>query len=419
MSTTYSVVGGDTFELIARKQFGTEQGAGAIASANPGVLQPLLPGTTLNIPKFRLFDLLDTPPTILQDAPQVTPAEDEDEVAITIGGTRFRFWSAVKITRAIDNLDTVEFAAPFEPDLPNFREAFRPFSYQDLGVSVGGQQLFTGTLVGVDPDVGTDATLVDVSGYSLPGVLADCTAPASAYPIEFNDLALPEIARKLLEPFGLSTEFFDVGAPFDRVALAPGSAILPFLAGLAKQRNLVISSTTAGDLRFWRSAPTGPPVARLQQSLAPVNKVTPFFAPQEYFSHITGLEQIVIGEYGSQFTVQNPRLQGVLRPTSFKTRDTATGDVKATVEAAAGRMFGNAVAYSVEVATWRDPQGQLWEPNTNVDLLAPGAMVYSFYTFEVRSVTFNATDKSRTATLDLVIPGSFGGELPGSLPWDE
>ena len=108
----------------------------------------------------------------------------------------------------------------------------------------------------------------------------------------------------------------------------------------------------------------------------------------------------------------------MLRPTSFKTRDTATGDVRATVEAAAGRMFGNAIAYSVEVATWRDPQGELWAPNTNIDLRAPGVMVYEFYTFELRSVAFNVTDRKRTATLELVLPGSFGGDLPEGLPWD-
>lgn len=419
MSTTYKIVGGDTFELIARRQYGTEQGAGAIARANPGVLQPLLPGTEITLPPFRLFALQDTPPLILQDTAPVASADNPDEVAISIAGERFRFWRAVRITRAIDNLDAVEFSAPFEPDLPKFRDAFRPFSFRALDITVGGVPLFTGTLVGADPTVGDDATIVDVSGYSLPGVLADCTPPASAYPIEFNEVTLPEITRKLLEPFGIDTEFHDVGAPFDRVALAPGSKILPFLAGLAKQRNLVISSTPAGALRFWRSAPAGPPVARLQQGLAPVDKVTPFFQPQNYFSHVTGLEQIVVGEYGSQFTVRNPRLSGVLRPTSFKTRDTATGDVKATVEAAAGRMFGNAIAYAVDVATWRDPQGNLWEPNTNIELLAPGAMVYTSYLFEIRAVAFNATDKSRTATLELVIPGSFSGDLPGSMPWDE
>jgi prophage tail gpP-like protein len=406
----YKVVAGDTFALIARKQYGTGQDASRLAAANPGVAEPLTPGVLLATPAL---------PGAPQSRPQTAPTVDEDEVAISINGTRFRFWGAARVTRAIDNLDTVEFSAPFEPDLPDFREAFRPFSYQPLDVTVGGEQLFTGTLVAVDPAIEEGGVTLSVSGYSLPGVMADCTAPASAYPIEFNGQTLPDIAAKLAEPFGITVEFqAEAGAPFERVALAPGAKVLPFLADLAKQRNLVISSTEAGALLFWQSSAQGDPVARLQQGSAPVESVEPFFNPQDYYSHVTGIEQVVVGVYGSQFTVKNARLAGITRPVSFKTKDTASGDVKGTVEAAAGRMFGNAVAYSIAVATWRDAAGVLWAPNTLITLLAPGAMVYAEYTFEIRSVAFNVDEDTRTAVLDVVLPGSFSGSLPETLPWE-
>lgn len=425
MGFGYTVREGDTFATIARNQFGTEELASYVARGNPGVSEPLQVGTNIAIPLAPLAE--DFPqaipaavvPPVPPDVPQATPAASSDEVAIKINGKRFRFWTAVRITRAIDNLDTVEFGAPFEPDLPNFREAFRPFSYQDLEITVGGDRLFVGTLIGADPVVGDADTTVSASGYSLPGVMADCTMPASAYPIEFNEVALPAIAAKLAEPFGITVLFQgDAGAPFERVALAPGSTVLPFLVGLAKQRNFVVSSTPAGSLLFWRSAEPGEPVARLEQGQAPVDSVTPSFRPQDYFSHVTGIEQIIVGLYGSQFTVKNPQLEGVIRPTSFKTKDTAPGDVKATVEAATGRMFGNTIAYSIVVATWRDPQGKLWEPNTTITLLAPGVMVYTEYTFEIRSIVFDTDDEIRIATLNVVIPGSFSGTLPETLPWD-
>jgi prophage tail gpP-like protein len=38
-------------------------------------------------------------------------------------------------------------------------------------------------------------------------------------------------------------------------------------------------------------------------------------------------------------------------------------------------MFGNMAAYTLTVASWRDDAGKLWEPNTTVTLIAPGAMV--------------------------------------------
>lgn len=411
MSTTFKVQAGDTFESIARKKYGTEKEADRIARANPGVSEPLTAGTTLTVPT-----LPDAPQDNLSNAPAAT----DDEVAILIDGQRFRFWDRVRVTRSIDTMDTVEFGAPFDADAPGFRETFRPFSFKPVVITVGGTPLFTGTMVAVSPAVENSQKIVSVSGYSLPGVLNDCTSPASTYPLEFDNQGLREISAALASPFGIAVEFqADQGAVFERVASEPGKKVLAFLTELAKQRNLVISSTTRGKLLFSQSIESGTPVARLQQGSAPVMAVTPFFSPQEYYSHITGIEPVIVGLAGSQFTVKNPRLQGVTRPITFNAPDTLDADVKAAVESKAGRMFGNMASYSVRVATWRDPQGNLWEPNTIVKLLAPEAMIYNEYTFVIRSVEFEREGRKETATLNLVIPGSFSGKVPESLPWED
>ena len=94
------------------------------------------------------------------------------------------------------------------------------------------------------------------------------------------------------------------------------------------------------------------------------------------------------------------------------------GDVKAAVEAKAGRMYGDSVSYSVTVSTWRDVSGNLWKPNTRIKLKAPQVMIYSDYTFLIKNVTFFKNDSTETALLDLVLPGSFAGLIPESLPWD-
>jgi prophage tail gpP-like protein len=82
-------------------------------------------------------------------------------------------------------------------------------------------------------------------------------------------------------------------------------------------------------------------------------------------------------------------------------------------------MFANAAAYTVDVATWRDPKGSLWKPNTTLTLFAPDAMVYSEYELLVRTVTLKQSKESTTATLGLVLPGVFSGEIPTALPWND
>lgn len=410
MSTTYNVIAGDTFDSIARKTYGSEKDADLIRRSNPGIAEPLSAGTVLTVPSL---------PGAPQNVPVQAPADTEDEVAILIDGKRFRFWDKVRITRSIDTMDTVEFGAPFDADAPGFRDTFRPFSFKTVVITVGGTPLFTGTMVAVNPVIENAQKIISVSGYSLPGVLNDCTAPASSFPLEYDNQGLRDIATTLAAPFGISVDFqADQGAVFERVASEPGKKVLAFLTELAKQRNLIISSSPRGKLVFLQSIESGQPVARLQQGIAPVLSVTPFFSPQEYYSHITGIEPVVVGLAGSQFTVKNPRLLGVTRPLTFNAPDTLDADVKSAVEAKAGRMYGSMASYSVRVATWRDPNGNLWEPNTLIKLSAPDAMIYNEYEFVIRSVEFNRERAVETATLNLVIPGSFSGKIPEALPWD-
>lgn len=412
MSTIYKVIAGDTLENIARKVYGIEQYATNILKSNPGLTEDLTPGIDLIIPKVPQRGV----PAML---PQVASARPE-EVAILIEGKRFRFWTQVRITRAIDTVDTIEFSAPFDPQSAEFRNLFRPFSFKDIGVTVGGKTLFTGTMVGVVPEISGQGKTIQVSGYSTPGVLNDCTASANAYPLEYNGQTLEEIAKAIIEPFGVTVVLAaPVGAVFKRVAAEVGDTILEFLSELAKQRNLILSSSPAGELLIQQSITAGSPVAKLKQGDSPVLNITPLFSPQEYYSHITGIEPVVIGLKGSQFTVKNPRLVGALRPHTFTARDTEAGTLKDAVEAKAGRMFGNMVSYSVQVATWRDPSGALWEPNTLVTLLAEGAMVYTEYVLLIRSIIFERDEGTTTAVLDLVIPESFNVKIPEVLPWDE
>lgn len=410
MSTTSEVQRGDTFASLARRVYGTETDESRIRRANPGVSEPLVPGTTVATPPA---------PAAPRDQPQRAPAQTENEVAVLIDGSRFRFWDSVRITRSIDAMDTVEFGAPFDPNAPGMRETFRPFSYKSLDINVGGAPLFTGTLIGIDPVLSQNSTTIAASGYSLPGVLNDCTPPPSSFPLEFNGQDLRGIAGSIAGDFGLAVEFPDGAGPvFERVACDPGQKALAFLIDLAKQRNFIVRSSPAGALVFFQPGQAGVPVARLRQGASPVLSVTPRFNPQQYHSHVTGIEPVTVGTGGGQYTVRNPRLQGVIRPITFTAQDTEGGDVTAAVEAKAGRMFGSMASYSVEVSTWRDTNGDLWEPNTTVTLEAPDAMVYSEYSFTVRSVAFDHDGTQETATLDLVIPGSFSGQQPEALPWE-
>jgi len=407
----YNTIVGDTYELIARKVYGFERDANLIRSANPGVIEPLVAGVQLIIPEQQ-----DTPSNVQQS----TRAANNSEVAILIDGTRVRFWKDLRITRALDAMDIVEFSAPFDSKNSNFRSTFRPMSYRVVTITIGGVVLFTGRMVSVVPVVDDKNKNVSVSCYSLPGILNDTAMPASSYPVSYDDLNLKEIAINLCKPFGISVEFTGpIGAKFERVAIKSNETVLSFLIELSKQRNLIISSTPSGKLLFHQSINAGASIEILRQGQPPFQSVTPLFSPQSYYSHITGIKPTATGQEGSQITVKNPLLGDVLRVMTFDVNDTPDGAVKSAVEAKMGRMFGNVVSYNVSVPTWHTKSGNLWEPNKTIILNAPDAMIYNDYEFVIRNVSFTNNDTSLSAIMNVVIPGAFAGKIPDSLPWDE
>jgi prophage tail gpP-like protein len=349
------------------------------------------------------------------------PAQDAlEDVSLEIEQEVFRFWTKVRVKRSMDTFSTAEFSAPFEASRKEFREIFRPFKFQSVVIKEGDNRLFTGRVVGINPSVAPDRKEVTVTAYALPAVLHDCTAPASLLPLEFKKLKLQAIAGILCAPFGVNVDFRgEDGAAFDKVKLDASKKLFEFLKDLAEHRNFIFTDNTIGDLLCWRSVKPGTPVARLRDDEQPVTKVEPSYNPQDYFSEITGFAPAKRGRKGSKFTEKNKWLPNVLRPFCFHPDKIEKGDLPGTVRMKLARMFADMVSFDIDVATWKQPDGEVWRPNTTVTLLAPDAMVYRETELLVRDVETVIEKDSRSAQLNLVLPGVFDAEIPETLPWDE
>lgn len=401
--TNYLTQVGDTLEDVSRSRFGTEGAADLIRKANPGVPSTLAEGLSLIIPEI---------------LPIRSPLNaDNEQLSVAIGGQFFEGWTEVAFTRSMDSFGSFDLLTAWDPDNAAFRELFRPFSYQRVTIFEGDTLLYTGTMLSPTPEQTAGSRIVRVTGYSLPGVLNDCTAPIGALPLERNDMNMRQIADELLTPFGLAVQFdTDAGPAFEREAMKPTQTVLRYLVGLAQQRQLLITDTPDGACLFQTETPAGRPVAVLADGDPGVDRIAPNFRPQQYYSHVTGQSPTAFAvpkaDPGGQFTAPNRRLPDVLRPLTFQPADTNVGDAKTAAEAKIGRMFANAVAYSAVVPDWVTPGGELWEPNTTMKLHAPGAMIYDPFEFLIRSVSYHRTRSAKVATLDLVLPGSFRGEVP-------
>jgi prophage tail gpP-like protein len=272
----------------------------------------------------------------------------------------------------------------------------------------------------VAPTVDAGMASIAVTVYSLAYDLTEVCAPVELLPLEFSGFDIKQITDRLVYPSAGVSAVFDgpAGAKFAKIRCEPDGVIHPFLVELALQRGYVLSDLPNGDLLFRSEAPTGTPVARL--SGQPLGRVSVTFEPGSWFSRITGRASQKAGRSGSQFSQLNLLYRAEnQRNYTLSVSDTESADVPKAVKAAVGRMVATVASYTIEdLPGWRDPKGALWRPNTTVTLLAPEAMVYKETELLIRAVKLHQSSEIETATLSLVLPGTFGGQLPKELPWD-
>jgi prophage tail gpP-like protein len=350
-----------------------------------------------------------------------------EAVAITLdNGQRFGDWSGIELQLGLDSYSALSLSGPFEHEREEVRRAFQPLLFPQVSVTIGDQLMMTGRVKDVSPTVDAGSATLAVTVYSLAYDLTEVCPPPELLPLAFDGLDLRQIAQRLVTPtLGILPVFESTavrlglpGAVFAQVRCEPDGVIHPFLVELALQRGLVLSDLPGGDLVFRSEAPRGDPVARLEGQ--PLGRVSVAFAPGSWFSRITGRASQKSGRSGSRYSQRNPLYRGS-NPRDFTASvgDTESADVPKAVSAMMGRMVASVVSYAVEdLPGWRDPEGRLWRPNSTVTLVAPEAMVYRETELLIRAVSFRQTADSETATLHLVLPGTFGGELPTEFPWD-
>lgn len=335
-------------------------------------------------------------------------------------GRRFGEWSEVELQLGIDSYTACSLSGPWDPERTDMRAAFEPLAFPTVTVTVNDELMLTGRVKDVAPSVDASQASVGITVYSTAHELTEVCAPPELLPLEFNGLNLKQIAQRLAgSTFSLAVNLDGPpGAVFTRCRCEPDGELHAFLTELALQRGFVVTDTPSGDLLFRSEAPTGAPVARLQGQ--PLGKVSAQFQPSRWFSHVTGRACKRAGTNGSSFTELNRLFRSFWpRHTAASVGDTGSADVPRAAKAMVGRMVASVATYTVEdLPTWRDPSGKLWRPNTTLTLLAPGAMIYHETELLIRAVKLKQTGDSETATLELVLPGSFGGAFPKRLPWD-
>jgi prophage tail gpP-like protein len=413
---TYVTNSDGDVEEIASQAYGDPSQAAIIQSANALKTNRVKKGTLLIIP--------GNPP------PSRLTGKQSDDLTILIDGLEVPMLSA-RIIRTMDTgADgwTGRFAwTPGEnPALDN---ATRPYGYTRSAAYIGNELMVGGCLYTVEPEMTDDSMTKGLTGYSFT---ADAIDSHVQPPYEYSNVSLKQLADALLPPLGIKAVFQDqpIGGTFSRVKAAESDSVFAFLAKLATQRSLLVSSTPQGDILFLRARTTGKPVGVLTEDQP---MVTGWKA--RYDGRLRFYAYKCIRAAGYHGTVVAPIISAGGAPTrpgpvtaieydphvprsrflTFQADGATAGSIQDIARWKRNRQFVEALTQEYPVSSWYAPDGSLWRENTLVTVVSPTLGVPKGFTFCIRAVEYILEPDRRTAVLSLVPPEAYSGKDIGEV----
>lgn len=175
---------------------------------------------------------------------------------LKIAGNTIDKYNDVTVNLKYDSIaSTFGFKVYFDPDNSVHKTLFKPGMYHRCEIRHGDVLLLTGTaLIGSFEDSEVQS-LVNISGYSLTGILEDC--PVVTTPLENNGLTFKEIAEKITAHYGISVIVDKEVATICNTVIAKSlpnqdQSVRSYLDDISKQLNIVLSHTPEGNLLLTR-----------------------------------------------------------------------------------------------------------------------------------------------------------------------
>ena len=424
MSVAHKVISGDTLGSISIRYLGTASKWRNIVTANPQLSgrRTAVDGSPLIFPD----DILAIPEENKTEAPAapqtktIELSDSEKDISIVVDGYKFLGFTGYELNLNYDSFDSFSFSAPFDIASQEIAEALAPFTFKDCEVYYNGELILKGTLLTPDPEVVKDAKEITLQGYPLCGILNDCTIPLAQYPSEYSGLTLDEIAGPIGDAFGIKVLLNgDAGGAFEKVSIEPTEKIIDFLVKLSKQRNLLFNNDESGRLVFFSPKQDGV-FASFEEGKPPLISLKPKFKAQSFYSHIIGFSKADADHDCEQYIYENKFLtkKGIVRCNTIIVDDAEAGNLEASVKSYAGRMFAECVSYELECEDHVNSDKKVFKKGMTVCVKAPGAMIRKETNFIARNISLKRNTKGKTATMSLVLPGSYTGEIPEALPWE-
>jgi prophage tail gpP-like protein len=402
----YTVVSGDSLSAISAKAYGSFDHWPTIHRANIRTLKDddpnlIFPGEVIFIPVLADFR---TVPNLSNKGP--------NDFTLTINGREVTTNSA-RIIRTMDTAaDAWAAPIPWNPgEDPELDAVTKPYTYADSVAYIGGVPLVSGPLYGVTVSLSPEGKAKNLSGNSYTADAIDSTMRP---PYEKADVRLEDLAAELVAPLGIKAIFKESsGGKFDRVTAEPTETIFEFLAKLAGQRGLLISSDREGNMVFLKANTSGSPVGTIEEGPDTFGaqgaiQYEAVFDGRKRFSSYKALSQNPAGNKQEALardnSVNRPRFK------TFMADDLIEGELQNAADWQRSKQLADALTIPFPVSSWYNDSGDLWRENTLVTVVSETIFVPNGFDFLIREVEYIYETSGVSAVLKLVPPQVYTGE---------
>jgi prophage tail gpP-like protein len=81
-------------------------------------------------------------------------------------------------------------------------------------------------------------------------------------------------------------------------------------------------------------------------------------------------------------------------------------------------MFADCVNFDLLCEDHVNEKKEVFKKGMTVCVYAPKAMIFKETNFIARNIKLSKTKEGKTTEMELVLPGSYTGDIPEALPWE-
>lgn len=339
-----------------------------------------------------------------------------EDIVLKAGGQIYQGWTKVGVTRSLDAMSgsfDLELTWKWQGSEQQYKKFVKSIQQgQACTVDIGGERVITGYVDDWVPSYDESTVTISVSGRDKTADLVDCSID---YPSgQFNNQTLKQIADVVCKPFGIKVIVnTDVGEPFQRIQIEQGETPHELLSRLAKQRGVLLTSDTFGNLVITRASKEKAGVSLILGEN--IKAARGRFSWRQRFSNFT-IKAAGAG-HGNWDTAPISAVGGI----KADVKDSEIGRYRpmiivneeiTTAEGAARRgqwerqrSIGKSNTAEYTVTGWRIPQtGKLWNINTIVPVI--DEILGLDEEMLILSIMFTEDDAGRLAVISVVRPDS-------------